>query len=156
MEVNTGIKYEDRKEIAEGLSRLLADTYALYLKTQNFHWNVKGPSFHSLHVMFEEHYTEMATAIDEIAERILALGFPAPGSFSAFTRLSSIAEENEVPEATAMVRQLVEGHEALIKTAKTLLPKAEKANDDATLDLMVQRMQTHEKTAWMLRSSLGN
>ena len=155
MEINTGIAHEDRQEIAQGLTKLLADSYALYLKTQNFHWNVKGPSFHSLHIMFEEHYTELATAIDEIAERILALGFPAPGSFSAFSKLTSIPEENDYPKAEAMVRQLIEGHETVIKTAKSLLPKAEQGKDDASVDLAVQRMQSHEKTAWMLRSSLG-
>lgn len=152
--VNIGISEQDRKEIAEGLSRLLADTYTLYLKTHYFHWNVTGPMFHSLHNMFETEYTELAVAVDDIAERIRTIGYPAPGSYSEFTELSSIPETRGVPEATEMVRLLVEANEAVVRTAREAFPAAERANDESTVDLLTERMRTHEKTAWMLRSIL--
>ncbi len=158
MQVETGIPEADRQAIAEGLSRLLADSYTLYLRTHNFHWNVTGPMFHSLHAMFEEEYTELAMAVDEIAERIRALGQPAPGSYAAFARLSSLVEDDEdghgVPRAEEMIRRLVKGHEAVAATARSVFPAAESGNDEVTADLLTQRMQVHEKTAWMLRSLL--
>lgn len=154
MEIDIGIPEGDRKAIADGLSRLLADSYTLYLKTHNFHWNVTGPMFQTLHTMFEQEYTELATAVDEIAERIRSLGHPAPGSYKAYAALSSIEEADGVPEATAMVRQLVDGHEAAAKTARSIFPTAESGNDEVTADLLTQRMTVHEKTAWMLRSLL--
>ncbi len=154
MDINTGIPEEERKNVAEGLSRLLADSYTLYLKTHNFHWNVTGPMFQSLHAMFEEHYTELATAVDEIAERIRALGEPAPGSYAAFARLSSIQESEDVPQAEEMVRQLVEAHEAVAKTARGVLPIADAGNDEVTMGLLADRLAVHEKTAWMLRSMI--
>lgn len=153
-DINIGISEQDRKKIAEGLSRLLADTYTLYLKTHNFHWNVTGPMFNTLHVMFEQQYTEMAMAVDLVAERIRALGFPAPGSFSSYAKLSSIKEETGVPEAKAMIKQLVEGQEAVARTARSLFSVVEKASDEPTADLLTQRLQVHEKNAWMLRSLL--
>jgi starvation-inducible DNA-binding protein len=155
MEINTGIPEEERKKVAEGLSRLLADSYTLYLKTHNFHWNVTGPMFQSLHAMFELHYTELATAVDEIAERIRALGEPAPGSYAAFARLSTISEAEGVPEASEMVRQLVEGHEAVAKTARAVLPIAGEGKDEVTIGLLADRLAVHEKTAWMLRSMIA-
>lgn len=155
MPINIGIDESKREVIAEGLSRLLADTYTLYLKTHNFHWNVTGPMFATLHTLFEAHYTELAAAIDEIAERIRALGFPAPGSFQQFTSLSSIKEETGLPDASEMLRQLVQGQEAVVRTARTVLPLAGEANDEPTVDLLTQRMQIHEKNAWMLRSLLA-
>ncbi len=154
MEINTGIASSDRTVIAEGLSRLLADSYTLYLKTHNFHWNVTGPMFQTLHTMFEEEYTELAMAVDEIAERIRALGHYAPGSYAAFGKLSSISEAEDVPSATDMIGQLVAGHEAVAATARSVFPAAEEGNDEVTADLLTQRMQVHEKTAWMLRSLL--
>ncbi len=154
MEIDTGIPAPQRKTIAEGLSRVLADSYTLYLKTHNFHWNVTGPMFHTLHTMFEEEYTELATAVDEIAERIRALGHPAPGSYTAYARLSSIDDAEGVPSATDMVGQLVAGHEAVAKTARSVFPAAEEGGDEVTADLLTQRMTVHEKTAWMLRSLL--
>ncbi|MGF1611175.1 MAG: Dps family protein [Kiloniellales bacterium] len=154
MKIDTGIPQADRKAIAEGLSRLLADSYTLYLKTHNFHWNVTGPMFQTLHTMFEQEYTELATAVDEVAERIRALGHPAPGSYKAYAKLSSIEEADGVPAAEEMVKQLVAGHEAVAKTARSVFPAAEKGNDEVTADLLTQRMQVHEKTAWMLRSLL--
>ncbi|MEQ8468060.1 Dps family protein [Coleofasciculus sp. E2-BRE-01] len=153
--VNIGISEQDRKEIAEGLSRLLADTYTLYLKTHYFHWNVTGPMFHSLHNMFETEYTELAVAVDDIAERIRTIGYPAPGSYSEFAELSSIPETRGVPEATEMVRLLVEANEAVVRTAREAFPAAERANDESSVDLLTERMRTHEKTAWMLRSMLN-
>jgi starvation-inducible DNA-binding protein len=155
MEVNTGIDQESRRQISEGLSRLLADTYMLYLKSHNFHWNVTGPHFQSLHTMFEEQYVELADAVDLIAERIRALGFPAPGTFREFAGLTSIIENEGVPDAENMIRFLVEGHEAVVRTARTLLPLVDKVSDEATADLLTQRINLHEKTAWMLRSSLS-
>jgi starvation-inducible DNA-binding protein len=154
MQIEIGIEESQRKEIAEGLSRLLADTYTLYLKTHNFHWNVTGPMFQTLHLMFETHYNELALAVDLIAERIRALGFPAPGTYVDFGRLSSIPEEQGVPPAQDMIRKLVKGHEAVVRTARTVFPAVEKASDEPTADLLTQRMQVHEKTAWMLRSLL--
>ncbi len=152
MKLNIGIEERDRKEISGGLARVLADTYTLYLKTHNFHWNVTGPMFQTLHLMFEGQYNELALAVDLVAERIRALGEFAPGSYAEYAKLSSIPEANGVPAATDMVKQLVEGHEAVIRTARSVFPWAEKANDQATIDLLTQRLQLHEKTAWMLRS----
>jgi len=153
-EIEIGIEAADRESIADGLSNLLADTYALYVKTQSFHWNVTGPMFRALHTMFEEQYTELARAVDEIAERIRALGHPAPGSFSQFSKLTSVDEENGVPTAEDMVRQLVQGHEAVVRTARNGISLAEEAEDQVTQDLLTERMQVHEKQAWMLRSLL--
>jgi starvation-inducible DNA-binding protein len=155
MVVNIGINDKDRKKIAEGLSKLLADTYTLYLKTHNFHWNVTGPMFNTLHTMFETQYTELALAVDSIAERIRALGYPAPGTYAEYARLSSIKEEEGVPEANDMIRKLVEGQEAVVRTARSLFPVIDAAGDEPSADLLTQRMQTHEKTAWMLRSLLA-
>lgn len=152
--IDIGISETDRRNIAQGLERLLADTYTLYLKTHNFHWNVTGPMFQTLHVMFEGQYTELATAVDLIAERIRSLGFPAPGSYQQFTKLSSIKEETGVPSARDMIKQLVDGQQAVARTAREIFPAAEKASDEATADLLTQRIQLHEKTAWMLRSLL--
>ena len=154
MDIDTGIPAEQRKAIAEGLSHVLADTYTLYLKSHNFHWNVTGPMFHTLHTMFEEEYTELAMAVDEIAERIRALGHPAPGSYAAYARLSSIEDAEGVPTAKDMIGQLVAGHEAVAKTARSVFPAAEEGHDEVTADLLTQRMTVHEKTAWMLRSLL--
>ena len=155
MPVEIGIPEDQRRAIANGLSRLLADTYTLYLKTHNFHWNVTGPMFATLHTLFEEHYTELAVAIDEIAERIRALGFPAPGSFRQFADLTSIEEEMGLPNAEEMIRLLVLGQEAVVRTARSVLPLAGNAHDEPTVDLLTQRMQIHEKNAWMLRSLLA-
>lgn len=152
--VNIGIEEGDRQAIAEGLSHLLADTYSLYLKTHYFHWNVTGPMFHSLHQMFEEEYVELAQAVDDIAERIRTLGAVAPGSYSQFAELSSVPETREVPSAQEMVRLLVEANEIVVRTARSVFPAAERANDEATADLVTERMRTHEKTAWMLRSMI--
>ncbi len=152
--INIGIKESDRAKIAEGLSHLLADTYTLYLKTHNFHWNVTGPMFNTLHLMFETQYNELALAVDQIAERIRALGFPAPGTYREYARLSSIKEDDGVPVAEEMIRLLVEGQEAVVRTARSLFPTVDKASDETTADLLTQRMQVHEKTAWMLRSLL--
>jgi starvation-inducible DNA-binding protein len=152
--INIGISEEHRTAIADGLSRLLADTYTLYLKTHNFHWNVTGPMFNTLHLMFEAQYTELALAVDLIAERIRSLGLPAPGTYSAYAKLSSIAETEGVPKATEMIKLLVEGQEAVVRTARSIFPIAEAANDEPTADLLTQRLQVHEKTAWMLRSLL--
>jgi len=154
MRLDIGISEKDRESITQGLSKLLADSYTLYLKTHNFHWNVKGPMFQTLHVMFEAQYTELALAVDLIAERIRTLGFPAPGSYREFGKLTSIKEADGVPAARDMIQQLTEGQEAVVRTARELLPTAEKCNDQPTLDLLTQRMQVHEKTAWMLRTLL--
>jgi starvation-inducible DNA-binding protein len=153
--IDIGIKEADRARIAQGLSRLLADTYTLYLKTHNFHWNVTGPMFQTLHLMFETQYTELALAVDLIAERIRALGFPAPGTYTEFARMSSIKEPKGVPEAEDMIRELVAGQEAVVKTARSVFPLVDKVNDEPSADLLTQRMQVHEKTAWMLRSLLA-
>jgi starvation-inducible DNA-binding protein len=152
--IDIGIPTESRQQIAEGLSRLLADTYTLYLKTHNYHWNVTGPMFNTLHLMFEAQYTELATAVDLIAERIRALGFPAPGTYKDYSRLSSIAEVDGVPSADEMIADLVKGQEAVVRTARATFPTVEKASDEASADLLTQRMQLHEKNAWMLRSLL--
>ncbi|GAB1537661.1 Dps family protein [Scytonema sp. NUACC21] len=152
--VNIGIDEANRAKIAEGLSHLLADTYTLYLKTHNFHWNVTGPMFQTLHLLFETQYTELATAVDLIAERIRALGYPAPGTYSEFAKLSSISETSGVPKATEMIRLLVEGQEAVVRTARSIFPVVEEVNDEPTADLLTQRMLVHEKNAWMLRSLL--
>lgn len=154
MNIDIGINEKDRYEIAKGLSKLLADTYSLYLKTHSFHWNVTGPMFQTLHLMFEMQYNELALAVDLVAERIRALGFPAPGTYSEFARLSSIRETSGAPKAEEMIQLLVEGQEAIVHTARSVFPTAEKASDEATADLLTQRIQLHEKTAWMLRSLL--
>ena len=152
--IDVGISDGDRKAIAAGLSKFLADTYTLYLKTHNFHWNVTGPMFQTLHLMFETHYNELWLATDLIAERIRALGAPAPATYTEFSLLSSIKEQQGHVEADQMIRLLVEGHQAVIRTARSVFPVAEKAQDQVTIDLLTQRMQIHEKTAWMLRSLL--
>lgn len=152
MTIEIGIPEGDRKAIADGLSRLLADTYTLYLKTHNFHWNVTGPMFNSLHTMFEQQYTELALAVDEIAERIRALGQPAPGSYAAYAKLTGIKEAESVPSAQDMIRELARDQETVARTAREVFPTAEAANDQVSADLLTQRMQIHEKTAWMLRS----
>ncbi|MBB6092679.1 starvation-inducible DNA-binding protein [Povalibacter uvarum] len=154
MKIDIGIPEKQRVKVAEGLSHLLADSYTLYLKTHKFHWNVTGPMFQTLHLMFETQYTELSTAVDLIAERIRALGSFAPGSYAEFGKLSSIKEAEGVPKAEDMIRQLVEGQEAVVRTARKIFPVAEKAGDEATADLLTQRIQLHEKTAWMLRSLL--
>ena len=156
MELNIGISNEDRERIAEGLSKLLADSYTLYLKTHNFHWNVEGPLFNTLHLMFEGHYTELATAVDEIAERIRAIGVKAPGSYSAYAALASVTEAEGNESAEEMIRQLVVGQETVVRTAREAFTAAEDANDEPTADLLTQRMQIHEKNAWMLRSMLAD
>ena len=150
--INIGISEADRKELAQGLSRLLADTYTLYLKTHNYHWNVTGPMFQTLHLMFEGQYHELALAVDAIAERIRALGFPAPGTYSQYAKLTTIKEDADVPSAQVMIRNLVEAQESVIRTARSIFPLAEKSSDETTADLLTQRLQIHEKTAWMLRS----
>lgn len=154
MDINIGIDREQRNAIASGLGRLLADSYTLYLKTHNFHWNVTGPMFATLHTLFEQHYTELATAVDEIAERIRTLGVPAPGSYRQFVELTSVEEETGTPAAEEMIRQLVIGQETVVRTARGILPVAEENHDEPTADLLTQRMQIHEKNAWMLRSLL--
>ena len=152
--IEIGIKANDRTKIVHGLSVLLADSYILYLMTHNFHWNVTGPHFNSLHGMFMQQYTEQWTALDEIAERIRALGHPAPGTYKQFSELATIKEIEGVPTADAMVRHLVEAQEATARTARALLPTADDANDQPTADMLTQRLNIHEKTAWMLRSLL--
>ena len=153
--IDLGMPDVQRRAIAGGLSRLLADTYTLYLKTHNFHWNVTGPQFNSLHLMFEGQYTELALAVDLIAERIRALGEPAPGSYSAYAKLATISEADGVPGATDMVRILAEDQLAVVRTARAVFPLADDAHDEPSCDLLTQRMQVHEKTAWMLRANLG-
>jgi starvation-inducible DNA-binding protein len=152
--IDIGIADKHRKAIADGLSRVLADTYTLYLQTHNFHWNVEGPMFNTLHLMFMEQYTELWTALDAVAERIRSLGYPAPGTYGEFAKLTSIKEAEGVPAALDMVRTLVSGHEAVARTARAVFPTAEKGGDESTVDLLTQRLQIHEKTAWMLRSLL--
>jgi starvation-inducible DNA-binding protein len=152
--IDTGIDAKDRAKIAQGLSRLLADTFTLYLKTHNFHWNVTGPMFNTLHLMFETQYNELWTATDAIAERIRSLGHPAPATFGEFSKLASIGETAGQPRADEMVRLLVEGNEAVVRTARSIFPSVDKANDEPSADLLTQRMQIHEKNAWMLRSLL--
>jgi starvation-inducible DNA-binding protein len=152
--INIGIPEDKRAKIADGLSRLLADSYTLYLMTHNFHWNVTGPMFNTLHAMFMTQYTEQWTALDQIAERIRALGFPAPGTYKEFVKLASIEEVDGQPKAMEMVRHLVKAQEATARTARELFPVVEDANDQPTADLLTQRLDVHEKTAWMLRSLL--
>ena len=154
-DIDIGISKKDRQAIAKGLSRLLADSYTLYLKTHNYHWNVTGPQFNTLHLMFEAQYTELALAVDAIAERIRALGEPAPGSYRAYAKLTGIPEEEGVPIAQEMLHNLMTGQEHVARTARQVFPIAEAANDQPTADLLTQRMQIHEKTAWMLRSMLA-
>jgi starvation-inducible DNA-binding protein len=154
LNINIGISEQDRKTIAVGLSHLLADTYTLYLKTHNYHWNVTGPQFSTLHTLFETHYNELALAVDEIAERIRALGHPAPGSYREFAELSSIAEENDQPNASQMIARLVAGQEAVTRTARGVFSATDQSNDEPSADLLTQRMHIHEKNAWMLRSLL--
>ena len=153
-EMDTGISSRDRGAIAQGLSRLLADTYLLYLKTHNFHWNVEGPMFQTLHVMFMDQYTEQWNAIDPIAERIRALGHYAPGTYKQYVKLATVKETDGVPKAEKMVAELIAGQEAVARTARSVLPVADAANDQPTLDLLTQRLDIHEKNAWMLRSLL--
>jgi len=154
MAINIGLSHEEREQISTGLSRLLADSYTLYLMTHSFHWNVTGPMFNTLHQMFMQQYTEQWTALDLIAERIRALGFPAPGTYKEFAALASIEEVEGVPRAMDMVRHLVNAQEATARTARQLFPIVDTANDQPTADLLTQRMDIHEKTAWMLRSLL--
>ena len=155
MTINIGIDEADRREIAEGLSNVLADTYTLYLKTHNYHWNVTGPMFQTLHLMFETQYNELALAVDLIAERIRALGEPAPGTYRQFAELSAIEEDTDQPDAEEMIRRLVVGQETVARTARSVFDVVERANDQPTADLLTQRLQVHEKTAWMLRSMLA-
>ena len=155
MNINIGISEHDRNIIATGVSKVLANSYTLYLKTHNYHWNVTGPMFNTLHLMFEEQYTELAIAVDEIAERIRALGVFAPGSYKAYAELTDIEEEIAVPSAEKMIHTLVTDHETVVRSAREVIPVAEAADDQPTADLMTQRMQVHEKTAWMLRSLLN-
>ena len=152
--IDIGIAAKDRERIADGLAHVLADTYSLYLKTHSFHWNVEGPMFNTLHLMFMGQYTELWNALDAIAERIRSLGYPAPGTNTEFAQLTSIAETIGAPPALDMVRLLVTGHEAVARTARAVFPAADKAGDESTADLLTQRLQIHEKTAWMLRSLL--
>lgn len=155
MKVNTGISAKDRERIAQELSRVLADSYTLYVKTHNYHWNVEGPHFKGLHELFEEQYTELATAVDDLAERIRALGHKAPGGLSAFSKLAAVKEETGEPEWKDMIRTLAEDQETVVGTCRQCLKVADDAGDEATVDLMVERLQVHEKTAWMLRAHLG-
>ncbi|WP_320152433.1 Dps family protein [uncultured Tolumonas sp.] len=152
--MNIGINEQDRSAISEGLSRLLADSYTLYLKTHYYHWNVTGPMFNTLHLMFETQYNELALAVDLIAERIRALGVFAPGTYQEFAKLTVIPSDTEVPKAQEMIKNLVEGQEAVVRTARSLFSVIEPAKDEASADLLTQRIQLHEKTAWMLRSLL--
>ena len=155
MTAQLGIQDDDRIAIANGLSILLADTYTLYLKTHKYHWNVQGPMFQTLHLMFETQYNELSLAVDLIAERIRALDVLAPGSYSEFSRLANIKEDSDTPNATEMIRRLVDGQEMVVRTARSLFPVVDAAHDEPTADLLTQRMQVHEKTAWMLRSLLA-
>lgn len=154
MKPNIGIPEKDREAINQGLQKLLADTYFLYLKTHNYHWNVTGPLFNTLHLMFMTQYTELWNALDLVAERIRSLGYPAPGTYKAFSSLTSLKEEDGVPKAEEMLKNLVDGHEAVIRTARSILPSADSGGDEVTTDLLTQRLEIHEKTAWMLRSML--
>ena len=150
--IDIGIKEKDREKVAEGLKKLLADSYTLYLQTHNFHWNVTGPQFRELHLMFEEHYTELAVAVDDIAERIRTLGVEAPGTYKSFAKLSSIKEVEGVPAAAEMVKLLNHGHEQVVKTCREVLKMAQEADDESSVALVSDRMRVHEKTAWMLRA----
>lgn len=154
--IDIGIPEDHRVKIAKGLSHLLADSYTLFLKTHHFHWNVTGPMFSTLHVMFEQQYNELFPAIDELAERIRALGEFAPGSFGQFAELSTIKGASKVPSARDMIRELVKDHETIVRTARAIIPDADAAHDESTADLVTQRLQVHEKTAWMLRSMLDD
>ncbi|MBI4432539.1 MAG: DNA starvation/stationary phase protection protein [Candidatus Omnitrophica bacterium] len=154
--VNIGIDEKSRAEIAEGLSKLLASTYTVYLKTHKFHWNVTGPFFQALHAMFEKQYMEMALAIDTLAERIRSLGFPAAGSYSEFSKLSTVSEEPGFPAAEEMIHALIEDHEEISRIARFVYTRANEVNDQASVELITERMEVHEKFAWMLRSSLGS
>lgn len=154
MNIDIGINETDRAEIAQGLGKMLADSYSLYLMTHNFHWNVTGPMFETLHLMFETQYNELALAVDLVAERIRSLGFPAPATYSEFARLTSVPETTGVPKAEDMIRLLAEGQEAVVRTARSMFPLVDRASDVATADLLTQRIQLHEKTGWMLRSLL--
>lgn len=154
-QIDIGIPAEQRQGIAEGLSRLLADTYTLYLKTHNFHWNVEGPMFNTLHLMFETQYTELAQAVDLIAERIRALGFRAPGSYREFAKLATVTDADGNPTAEEMIAELAKGQETVVRTARDVFPLVDEAQDEPTADLLTQRMQVHEKTAWMLRAMLA-
>jgi starvation-inducible DNA-binding protein len=156
MAIDIGIAEDSRRRVSESLGRFLADTYTLYLKTHNFHWNVTGPQFNDLHAMFMTQYTELWNAVDDVAERIRALGSPAPGSYRQFAALTRIPEAEGVPAAMDMVRQLKDGHETAARTAREVFGVAEEANDQVTMDLLTQRLDVHEKTAWMLRSLLGD
>ena len=153
-EINIGIDSNDRQKIAGGLTRLLADTYTLYLKTHSYHWNVTGPRFRDLHLLFEEQYTELATAVDDIAERVRTLGYPAPGTFKEFLDLTTIEEVPGAPAAEEMVRDLVTAQEIVVRTCREVLPAAQEVNDESTVGLVADRMAIHEKAAWMLRSLL--
>lgn len=155
MEINTGISTQHRQTIVDGLSKLLANSYTLYLKTQNFHWNVTGNMFQELHLLFEKQYMELANAVDEVAERIRALGFPAPASYTQFSQLATVKEETTVPNAKKMIEQLIADNETIVRIARDLFPAVDDAKDEATADLLTERMQAHEKAAWMLRSLLG-
>ncbi|WP_439135220.1 Dps family protein [Pseudomaricurvus sp.] len=154
MKIDIGINEQDRIQVAQGLKNLLADSYTLYLQTHNFHWNVTGPQFRELHLMFEEHYTELAVAVDDIAERIRTLGVIAPGTYKAFAKLSSIEEVEDIPTATEMVKILTQGHEQVVKTCRQVLKQAQEAEDESSAALVSDRMRIHEKTAWMLRAIL--
>lgn len=154
VDMNIGIENNDREAIAKGLSKLLADSYTLYLKTHNFHWNVTGPMFSSLHLMFETQYTELAVAVDDIAERIRALGLKAPGSYAQFSKLTTIKEEDGNLKAEQMILQLIRDHELVVRTAREVFQLADEAGDEPTADLLTQRMQLHEKTNWMLRATI--
>lgn len=154
--IDIGIPEAQRQAIADGLSRLLADTYTLYLKTHNYHWNVEGPMFNTLHLMFETQYDELALAVDLIAERIRALGCRAPGSYREFSTLARVEDASGTPSATEMIAQLMRDQETVVRTAREIFPLVDEAHDEPTADLLTQRMQTHEKTAWMLRSMLAS
>ena len=153
--IDRGVVETERKAVADGLSRLLSDTYTLYLRTHNYHWNVTGPMFQTLHLMFETQYTELALAVDLIAERIRALGEPAPASYREFSELTALTEDTDRPDATEMIRRLVADQETVVRTARSVFPSADAMHDHVTADLLTQRMQIHEKTAWMLRSLLA-
>ncbi len=154
LSIDIGINENDRMQVAEGLKRLLADTYTLYLQTHNFHWNVTGPQFRELHLMFEEHYTELAIAVDDIAERIRTLGVIAPGTYKAFAALASVEEVEDIPEASNMIAILTKSHEQVVKTCREALKLAQDADDESSVSLISDRMVLHEKTAWMLRSMI--
>ncbi len=154
-QIEIGISNKERKQITDGLSALLADSYMLYIKTHNFHWNVEGPMFNTLHTMFMDQYTELWNALDTLAERIRALGEYAPGSYKQFAALTSIEESDKVPKAEKMIQELIKGHETVIQTARKLLPICDEAHDDVTAGVLTDRLEIHEKTSWMLRSLLA-